>query len=258
MNANMIRPFVLCFCVLFGQLNASAIPMWEFLSKQEKMSFLYSLFANQVESFCESSTLKNCNKDLLKYGLNTLKGMSEDVLDATDPYQRDSNSIIWTTLMKGHPLATSVPKVGSSSSTAKPNSYDDDESFGDDPYADFGSESAASAKIDNVYRLPPPEGFVEKLEIGKSQYVTFPHNIASFLQAVNGPVEDKGAYEKFQEQYTTDSPPVTGESIPDIPLTGPVEFRLNLDGTPVDKEFPVHIDEDLRQYKLSKVPIPNL
>lgn len=38
MNANMIGTFVLCFCVLFGQLNGSAIPMWEFLSKQEKVS----------------------------------------------------------------------------------------------------------------------------------------------------------------------------------------------------------------------------
>lgn len=159
--------------------------------------------------------------------------------------------------MKGHPLASSVPKISTSSSTAKPNSYDDDESsFGD--YADFGSESAASAKIDNVYRLPPPEGFVPKFEGGKSQYITYPHNIATFLQAVNGPVEDKVAYEKFEQHYTTDSPPVTGENIPDIPLTGPVEIKVYPDGTPVDKEPPVHIDEDLRQYKLSKVPIPNL
>lgn len=161
--------------------------------------------------------------------------------------------------MKGHPLALSVPTVSTSSSTAKPNSYDDDESsFGDESYTDFGSESAASAKIDNVYRLPPPEGFVPKFEGGKSQYVTFPHNVATFLQAVNGPIEDKVAYEKFEQQYSTDSPPVTGENIPDIPLTGPVEIKVYPDGTPVDKELPIHIDEDLRQYKLSKVPIPNL
>lgn len=29
---------VLCFCVLFGQSSSSAIPMWEYLSTQEKVS----------------------------------------------------------------------------------------------------------------------------------------------------------------------------------------------------------------------------
>lgn len=51
------------------------------------------MFASQVESFCESSPMKNCNVDLLKYGLNKLKHLPEDYLDAMDPYQRDANKI---------------------------------------------------------------------------------------------------------------------------------------------------------------------
>ncbi|KAJ8916498.1 hypothetical protein NQ315_000140, partial [Exocentrus adspersus] len=249
---NMFGILVLCFCALFGQLNASAIPMWEFLSKQEKTSFLYSLFANQVDSFCDTATatVKNCNQELLKYGLTTLKNMPEDVLDATDPYQRNANTIIWQTLMKGHPLAYSAPKFAASSSTAKPNSYDDDESaFGEDEsYGDFGSLPSASAKIDNVYVVPPPKGFVQ-----------YPHNVANFLQAVNGPVMDKEAFEKMQREYTaSEGEPVTGVYIPEVPFRGAVEVKVYPDGRPVEEKLPQLQDEDLRQYKMSKVPIPNL
>lgn len=37
--------------------------------------------------------MKNCNVELLKYGLNKLKNMPEEYLDAMDPYQRSSNKI---------------------------------------------------------------------------------------------------------------------------------------------------------------------
>lgn len=57
------------------------------------MSYLYSMFANQVDGFCESSELPDCNQELLKYGLRKLKDMSEDHLDFMDPYQRNANNI---------------------------------------------------------------------------------------------------------------------------------------------------------------------
>lgn len=37
--------------------------------------------------------MKNCNVELLKYGLNKLKHLPEEYLDAMDPYQRSSNKI---------------------------------------------------------------------------------------------------------------------------------------------------------------------
>lgn len=51
------------------------------------------MFANQVEEFCEFADGKNCNQDLLKYGLKKLKAMPEDHLDSMDPYQRGANTI---------------------------------------------------------------------------------------------------------------------------------------------------------------------
>lgn len=57
------------------------------------MSFLYSMFANQVEEYCEFSEMANCNQELLKYGLKKLKDIPEEDLDTLDPYQRGANSI---------------------------------------------------------------------------------------------------------------------------------------------------------------------
>lgn len=57
------------------------------------MSYLYSMFANQVDTFCSSVDMKGCNQKLLNYGLNKLKDMPEDHLDTMDPYQRDAHNI---------------------------------------------------------------------------------------------------------------------------------------------------------------------
>lgn len=57
------------------------------------MSYLYSLFANQVEDFCEDNPIENCNHELLKFGLKKLKDMSEDHLDMMDPYQRGADAL---------------------------------------------------------------------------------------------------------------------------------------------------------------------
>lgn len=35
---------VLCFCALIGQSSPSAIPMWEYLSTQEKVSIIYQKY----------------------------------------------------------------------------------------------------------------------------------------------------------------------------------------------------------------------
>ncbi|WP_407810252.1 hypothetical protein, partial [Staphylococcus aureus] len=65
-------------------------------------------------------------------------------------------------------------------------------SYEDDSFGDFG---AASAKIDNVYRVPPPKGFVYTIQSGTPQY-TYPQN-----------VQKTGAYTRFQQLYTSTTPP---------------------------------------------------
>lgn len=51
------------------------------------------MFATQVEEYCKTTNMVNCNQDLLKYGIHKLKDMPEDHLDEMDPYQRGANSI---------------------------------------------------------------------------------------------------------------------------------------------------------------------
>ncbi|XP_023027192.2 rhythmically expressed gene 5 [Leptinotarsa decemlineata] len=216
---------ILCVFVFFGRSEASAIPMWEYLSKQEKMSFLYSMFANQVESFCDSSNMKNCNQELLKYGLDKLKNLPEEYMDSMDPYQRGANTIIWDAMMAGHKMANEVPKMRSTTS-AKPNSYEDGS------FSDFGSQSAASARIDNVVRVLPPKGFLKQYET--QQRYTYPHNVVSYLNTFNIP-QKKGAYTRFQEQYSSTT--TTTEETPledpyeegmydEAPLTGPMVVKV--------------------------------
>nr|XP_034193168.1 rhythmically expressed gene 5 protein isoform X1 [Osmia lignaria] len=80
--------------------TASAIPMWEFLSRDEKMSYLFRVFSQQVATFCVDSSMPDCNKNLLVSGLRNLANMDDNALDKLDPYQRDAKEIIWGAMVK--------------------------------------------------------------------------------------------------------------------------------------------------------------
>ncbi|XP_008552689.2 rhythmically expressed gene 5 protein [Microplitis demolitor] len=80
-------------------INGSAIPMWEFLSKNEKMSHLYRLFSKEVASYCDGSPKPDCTKNNLVSGLQKLASMDENQLDELDPYQRNAVYKIWRALV---------------------------------------------------------------------------------------------------------------------------------------------------------------
>ncbi|BES98713.1 Hypothetical protein NTJ_11528 [Nesidiocoris tenuis] len=82
-------------------VSPSAIPMWEFLSRGEKMSHLFNMFVKQVAEHCDTSDMPDCQKVLLVYGLTNLAKMEDDSLDKMDPYQRGANDIIWESMMHG-------------------------------------------------------------------------------------------------------------------------------------------------------------
>ena len=95
-----------------GLVSGSAIPMWEFLSRGEKMSHLFNMFVKQVEDHCDQSSMPDCNKVLMVYGLTNLAKMDDDSLDKMDPYQRGAQDIIWDSMMKGtykNPSSASTP-----------------------------------------------------------------------------------------------------------------------------------------------------
>ncbi|XP_019876552.2 rhythmically expressed gene 5 protein-like [Aethina tumida] len=208
--------FVLISSAIIALANSSAIPVWEFLKKEEKTSYLYSIFARDVEKLCITVPEPNCLQDTLKHGLDKLKTMTEEDLDGLDPYQHEGRNLVWTTLMSGHELEKATPEP-QATTTAKPNSYDDELDL------EFGSEGSASAKIDNVYRVPPPKGFV----------FGHPQNIVN------------------EEKHFV---PVDYEE----PMGGPLVIRLYPDGSPVPEIRRTPQDDDFRQYQLTKFKLPNV
>lgn len=160
--------------------------------------------------------------------------------------------------MAGHPLANSTPKPARSTTTPKPNSYEDE------PYSDFefGSHGSASARIDNVVVVPAPKDILNLYNVQATRY---PQQVGSALNLIG--VQKKGPYTRFQEYYpqttstTTERAPVDPMDegmYQDAPLTGPMVVRVYLDGTPVEDSMPLPQDEDLKQYKMSQIKIPNL
>lgn len=139
-------------------------------------------------------------------------------------------------------------------SSSKPNSYDDQSLGGD---VDFGSQAAASAKIDNVYRLPAPQSILD--EYHPSTTNIYPHKVDSHVNTFNNNFGKGGPFTKLQEQYGTASEEskLNDSYEHEAPLTGPMVVKVYPDGTPVKENIPLPQDEDLRQYRLSKVKLPN-
>ncbi|XP_073974263.1 rhythmically expressed gene 5 [Rhodnius prolixus] len=96
-----ITKITLVLAATIALTQPSAIPMWEFLTRGEKMSHLFNMFVKQVAEHCNSSNMPDCQKVLLVYGLTNLAKMEDDSLDIMDPYQRGANDIIWEYLMHG-------------------------------------------------------------------------------------------------------------------------------------------------------------
>ncbi|GAB0089947.1 Rhythmically expressed gene 5 protein [Sergentomyia squamirostris] len=105
--ANKLVIYTLTFAAVIAACSGSAIPMWEYLSRGEKMSHLYSMFAKQVSAYCKTNrdlvSKPQCKRDLLMHGIDMLQKMPESHLDSMDPYQRGANDIIWDSMMEGHP-----------------------------------------------------------------------------------------------------------------------------------------------------------
>lgn len=157
---------------------------------------------------------------------------------------------VWDSMMEGHAMMKTVPKTRSTT-TPKPNSYNDNLSFGSD---DLGNQGSASAKIDNVYRVPPPKGFV---------YISPTSNDKQFSMNSGTPEYRRPLNQlPFENILPSTAVPVkkyfdyVGQ---EVPLTGPMVVKVYPDGRPVqDGQVNLPQDEDLRQYKMSQIRLPSL
>jgi len=99
----MLRCSILLVVVLLSVscCDGAAIPIWELLSKEEKLGRLFYVFVHLVQQYCKTSDIPDCPKVLTLYGLSNLVSEDEHSLDLMDPYQRDAKIIVWERIMRG-------------------------------------------------------------------------------------------------------------------------------------------------------------
>ncbi|XP_049847008.1 rhythmically expressed gene 5 protein [Schistocerca gregaria] len=130
---------------LAAAVAGSAIPMWEYLNRGEKMNLLYNMLTMKVKEYCETTKMPDCNTKMLIHGYKNLAKMEDSSLNRMDPYQRGASDLIWGTMMKGG--------VDSHGETAShPADYHSEHNESDD--GNIGSQGAAST---NVHQYLPTE-----------------------------------------------------------------------------------------------------
>lgn len=243
---------IIVMTVLIALCSGSAIPMWEFLSRGEKMSHLYSMFAKQVSSYCKTNvdtSVAKCKHDLLVYGVDKLERMTDLHLDAMDPYQRGANDIIWDSMMEGHQSRPSKKHESTPSPIREPTgAYEKNPLFDDDNDNDYKHNQAASSVssssssayangMDSVYSSQNYPTAAER------EFVDPPNNLA------------QGAATNIDLHY--DYPSETVASTTNF-LSGPMIIRVRPDGTPVeeDQHKPLPRDDDREAMTIGKNRLP--
>uniref|UniRef100_A0A182NIJ8 Uncharacterized protein n=1 Tax=Anopheles dirus TaxID=7168 RepID=A0A182NIJ8_9DIPT len=236
--------------------SGSAIPMWEFLSRGEKMSHLYTMFAKQVSSYCKNSQdmpTNMCKRNLLMYGINKLQDMNESHLDSMDPYQRGATDIIWDAMMDGH------TKNGKkkTQTTAAP-AYIVSEQFEhnplfDDPAPSDGVRKSGGASL-NKYGMDYDYG---NGPTGQEMQYSEPQN--HLPQEASTNVDYSYQYEPAASAHFNNLAPYEQTS---NYLTGPMVVRLRPDGTPVEEDKvqvtpAVPKDDDIKEMTLGKEKMPS-
>ncbi|KDQ65242.1 Rhythmically expressed gene 5 protein [Zootermopsis nevadensis] len=114
------------------------------------MSHLFNMFVKQVQDYCGSLSMPDCNKVLLVYGLTNLAKMEEESLDKMDPYQRGATDIIWESMMKG--------SYKTPSNTKEPLDYSYISGNGPSPSSGgntLGSQEEASTNVEQYLTAIP-------------------------------------------------------------------------------------------------------
>ncbi|XP_060655657.1 LOW QUALITY PROTEIN: rhythmically expressed gene 5 protein [Drosophila nasuta] len=236
--ARVILACCLLSAVTIQMSSASAIPIWEFLSRNEKMSYLYSTFAQLVSVHCKSKVggglpVNQCKHNLLGYGYEKLQTFSDAQLEALDPYQRDANELIWSSIMRDHPSATLI-------TTRKPQTV---------------PTPPASSLIILTHQQPPQQNQQQQNPLfdgSSSGNIEHKHKYAMDMDMAYG----YGGGEQSPAVQQSSELPVAAALTAEPPqryLSGPLVIRLRPDGTPVeeDKKRPLPRDDDLETYRLA-------
>lgn len=239
--------------MLASQCSGSAIPMWEFLSRGEKMSHLYSMFAKQVSSHCKGSQdmpTNMCKRNLLMYGINKLQDMNESHLDSMDPYQRGAHDIIWDAMMDGHTKngKKKIPQTTVAPVQIASGQYEHNPLF-DDPTPQQQSVNRKQDSGLNKYGMD--YDYSNAATAQELQYA----NPQNYLP-LTGPAANYDLYHRFQEASTTHFDNLAPYEQNTNYLTGPMVVRLRPDGTAVDESQHKPKDDDIKEMTIGKDKMP--
>ncbi|XP_030379150.1 rhythmically expressed gene 5 protein [Scaptodrosophila lebanonensis] len=218
--------------------STSSIPIWEFLTRNEKMSYLYSTFAQLVSVHCKSTApstsvpVNQCKHNLLGYGYEKLQTLSDEQLETLDPYQRDANELIWSSIMREHPSATLV-------TTRKPL-----------------PTPPASSLIILTHQKAPQQPVQNPLFDSSASEQN--HKYAMDMDIAYGYGNNNNGNGNQPSATTSSELPEAAALTAKPPkttsyLTGPLVIRVHPDGVPVeeDKYRPLPRDDDLDLFRLS-------
>ncbi|KAH8413657.1 hypothetical protein KR222_002862, partial [Zaprionus bogoriensis] len=239
---------ILASCLLAAltvqQSSASAIPIWEFLSRNEKMSYLYSTFAQLVSVHCKSTVggglpVNQCKHNLLGYGYEKLQSFSDAQLEALDPYQRDANELIWSSIMREHPSATLI-------TTRKPQTL---------PTPPASSLIILTHQQQQQQQQQPQQQQSQQNPLFAASG-EHKHKYAMDMDMAYGYGGAVAEQSSAGQQSSSELPVAAALTAPEPPqryLSGPLVIRLRPDGSPVeeDKNRPLPRDDDLETYRLA-------
>lgn len=260
----IIYSLIAMIAVMAALSSGSAIPMWEFLSRTEKMSHLYSMFAQQVSSYCKTNIdmpVAQCKRDLLVFGVDKLEKMSDLYLDAMDPYQRGANDIIWDSMMEGHRSKPSKKSDTTQSPIHEPNGQYQKNPLFDDIDNDH-SDNSNSNKNDDKQNEASSASAVYAMGMDNTyssyNYPTAIEQQFSGHEPQNHLIQEASAATSVHLNYDLPNrrPSYSNSNY----LMGPMIIRVRPDGTPVeeDKLKPLPRDDDREAMTIGKEKIPTI
>ncbi|XP_058831139.1 rhythmically expressed gene 5 protein [Topomyia yanbarensis] len=239
---------VLVVATLLSFCSGSAIPMWEYLSRGEKMSHLYSMFAKQVSGHCKNSQdmpTNMCKRNLLMYGINKLQDMNESHLDSMDPYQRGAHDIIWDAMMDGH---TMKGKKKNHPTTQAPalivrGQYDHNPLF-DEPNGQQNRKQDSNGDSYGIYDEYSNAASAQDLQFAAPQN--------------NRPSVGSSVFDRYQGAASMNFDNLAPVEQNTNFLSGPMVVRLRPDGTPVDETHHSTLpkDDDIKEMTIGQERMP--
>lgn len=219
------------------QCLTSSIPMFEFLSRDEKLTHLYSMFAKQVKDYCKEKYNQNssqCKRNMMVYGMEKLNEMEESHLDKMDPFQRDANAILWDSIMENHDDTKSQRHEDQRQQYLQREQFNQQNPIFKDSHEEVTTE--------NINKFASHEQYEEDVQSNYLHQEAASHNNYAYINKPND--IDNNEYLEQNSNY----------------LMGGVISWMMPDGSPIKGQVPYSLpaDDDMHDMTMGQKNMPSL